>query len=128
MTGLQRDDEDVVSSFVSVAFSGEAVAIEGKVAMTAAFVGLWAAVAGIVRVLCVVGLSRRAVRAGGFSLPRAGWRRVRRVGAAGCPLAGLRAGPGLSAEATPWFNVVKVAGTLRPGWTRARKVPRRFVR
>jgi hypothetical protein len=28
----------------------------------------------------------------------------------------------------PWFNVVKVRGTLRPGWTRARKVPRRFVR
>ena len=41
--GLERDDEDVVLSFVSVASTDEAVPIEGKVAMTAAFVGLWAA-------------------------------------------------------------------------------------
>jgi hypothetical protein len=54
MTGLEGDD--VVSSFVAVAFTGEAVAIEGKVAMTAAFGGLWAARAGIVRVLLVEGL------------------------------------------------------------------------
>ena len=32
MTGLERDD-DVVLSFVAVAFTGEAVAIQGKVAM-----------------------------------------------------------------------------------------------
>jgi hypothetical protein len=40
LTGLERDDEDVVLSFVSVAFTGEVVTIEGKVAMTTAFVGL----------------------------------------------------------------------------------------
>jgi hypothetical protein len=40
ITGLERDDEDVVLSFVSVAFTGEVVTIEGKVAMTTAFVGL----------------------------------------------------------------------------------------
>lgn len=93
ITGLERDDEDVVLSFVSVAFTGEAVPIEGKVAMTAAFVGLWAAVAGIVRVLFVVGLLRRRVWAGGFRPPRLGGRRVRRVGAMGSPLVGLHASP-----------------------------------
>ena len=93
ITGLERDDEDVVLSFVSVAFTGEAGPIEAKVAMTAAFMGLWAAVAGIVRVLFVVGLLRRRVRSGGFRLPRFGGRRVRRVGAMGSPLVGLRASP-----------------------------------
>src|ERR1035437_10649554 len=29
----------------------------------------------------------------------------------------------LVADATRWFNVENVRGTLRPGWTRARKVP-----
>jgi hypothetical protein len=63
ITGLERD-EDVVLSFFLVEFTGQAVPIEGKVATTAAFVGLWAAVAGIARVLFVVGLLRRRVRAG----------------------------------------------------------------
>jgi len=42
ITGLERDDEDAVLSFASVALTGEAFTIEGKVAMTAAFVGRWA--------------------------------------------------------------------------------------
>jgi len=133
MTGLERD-EDVVLSFVAVAFTGEAVAIAGKVAMTAAFVGLWAAVAGIVRVLLVVGLV--AARSARWWVPPAScwWAPLRRVGATGSPLAGHRASPWVAAEVTrwfnvvPWFNVVNVRGALRPGWTRARKVPRRFVR
>jgi hypothetical protein len=66
ITGLERD-EDVVLSFFLVEFTGQAVPIEDKVAMTAAFVGLWAAVAGIVRVLLVVGLLRRRVRTGRVS-------------------------------------------------------------
>ena len=93
MTALDRDDEHVVSSMVPVWFSGEAVATEGKVAMTAAFVGLWAAVAGIARVLFVVGLLRRRVRAGWVPLPRVDGRRVRRVGAMGSPLVGFRGSP-----------------------------------
>src|SRR5680860_709989 len=93
ITGLERDDEDVVLSFVSVAVHRRRESIEGKVAMTAAIVGLWAAVAGVVRVFFVVGLLRRRVRAGGFRLPRFGGRRVRRVGAMGSPLVGLRASP-----------------------------------
>ena len=73
ITGLERDDEDVVLSFVSVVFTGEAAPIAGKVAMTAAFVGLWAAVAGIVRVLFVVGLLGRRVRAGGVPPASCWW-------------------------------------------------------
>ena len=73
ITGLERDDEDVVLSFVSVAFTGEAVPIEGKVAMTPAFMGLWAAVAGIVRVLFVVGLLLWTLSAGWWVPPASCW-------------------------------------------------------
>ena len=115
MTGLEGDD--VVWSFVAVAFTGEAVAIEGKVAMTAAFGGLWAAVAGIVRVLLVEGLV--AARSARWWVPPAScwWAPLRRVGATGSPLAGHRESPCVAAEVTPWlhvvpwFNVVKVRGT-----------------
>jgi hypothetical protein len=68
ITGLERDDEDVVLSFVSVAFTGEAVPIEGKVAMT----------------------GRIPVN---VATPRGVGRRGRRVGAMGSPLVGLRASP-----------------------------------
>jgi hypothetical protein len=92
--GLERDDEDVVLSFVSVAFTGEAVPIEGKVALTAAFMGPWAAVARIVQVLFVVGaVATQSAGWVGFHLPRVDGRRVRRVGAMGSPLVGLRASP-----------------------------------
>jgi hypothetical protein len=64
IAGLERDDEDVVLRFVSVAFTGQAVPIEGKVALTAAFMGLWTAVAGIARFSSSWGLSRRRVRVG----------------------------------------------------------------
>ena len=93
ITGLERDDEDVVLGFVSVAFTGEQFPSRARSSWPLHSWGLWAAVTRIVRVLFVVGLLQRRVRAGGLRLPRVGGRRVRRVVAMGSPLVGLRASP-----------------------------------
>ena len=128
MTALDRDDEHVVSSMVPVWFSGEAVATEGKVAMTAAFVGSGQPSRGSSEFSASQGCRGAECALVGAACLVLGGRRVRRVGAPFRALAGLRRSPGVAAEATPWFNLEEVGGTLRPGWSRARKVPRGFVR